>query len=183
MKFLKRNANVIFICLLEALIGILLLFDPIAFTSAIIIACGVVLLLTGLVATLDYFRTDAVEAALKRGLAKGLTMLLAGGFCVLQPGWFLAAFPLLTILYGVIILLAGLSKVQWAVDALRLHTGRWILPAVSAVISIVCALVIFYNPFATTVALWKFTGITLIVEAALDVVVLFLGRGTAEYEG
>ena len=41
MKFLKRNANVILICLFEVLIGILLLVDPIGFTSAIIIAFGV----------------------------------------------------------------------------------------------------------------------------------------------
>ncbi len=178
MKFLKRNANVILICLFEVLIGILLLVDPIGFTSAIIIAFGVALLIAGLVATIGYFRTDAVEAALRRTLAKGLALLLAGAFCVLQPAWFIATFPLLTILYGVIILLAGLSKAQWAIDALRLKTGRWFLPAISAVVSISCAFVILANPFASTLVLWMFTGISLIVEAALDVVVLFFSKSS-----
>lgn len=179
MKHLKRNGNVILICLFEALIGVLLLVDPIGFTSAIIIVFGVALLMAGLAAVIGYFRADAAEAALSRALAKGLAMLLAGAFCVLRPAWFIATFPLLTMLYGVMILLAGLGKVQWAVDALRLKTGRWFLPALSAVVSIICALVILANPFASTLVLWMFTGISLIVEAALDVAVLLFTRISA----
>ena len=176
MKFLTRNANVILLCLFEALIGILLLVDPIGFTSAIIIAIGAALAVVGLICTISYFRTDAVEAALKGTLVKGLAMLLAGGFCVLQPTWFIATFPLLTIIYGVAILLAGLGKVQWAVDALRLKTGRWLLPAISAVVSIGCACVILSDPFGSTIVLWMFTGISLIAAAVLDVIVMFFGR-------
>lgn len=180
MKLLKHHGNAILLCLLEALIGILLLVNPVGFTSAIIIVFGVALLIAGLTATIGYFRTDAVEAALRRTLTKGLAMLLVGVFCVLKPAWFIATFPLLTILYGVIILLAGLGKVQWTLDALRLKTGRWFLPAISAVVSIGCAFVILGNPFASTLALWMFTGISLIVEAALDVVVLlFAGISAA----
>ena len=182
MKFLKRNTNVILLCLLEALIGILLLFDPIGFASAIMIAFGAALLIAGLVAVIGYFRTDAVEAALGRTLTRGLVMLLAGAFCVLQPAWFIAAFPLLTILYGVVVLLAGLRKVQWTVDALRLKTGRWFLPAISAAVSIICAFVILANPFVSTLILWQFTGISLIVEAVLDVLVLFFNKSNVTTE-
>ena len=185
MKFLKRNANVILLCLFEALIGVLLVVDPIGFTSGIIIAFGVAMLIAGLICTIAYFRTDAVEAALRGTLVKGLAMLLAGAFCMLRPTWFIATFQLLTILYGVVILIAGLCKVQWTIDALRLKIGRWFLPAISAFISIICAFVILSNPFESTLALWMFTGISLIVEAGLDVIVLFFGRSrmSDEYIG
>lgn len=178
MNFLKRKTNVILLCLFEALIGILLLFDPIGFASAIMIAFGVALLIAGLVAVIGYFRTDAVEAALGRALTRGLVMLLAGAFCVLRPAWFIVTFSLLTILYGVIVLLAGLSKAQWAVDALRLKTGRWFLPAISAAVSIICAFVILANPFVSTLVLWQFTGISLIVEAVLDALVLLFSKSS-----
>ena len=180
MKFLKRNSSVILLCLLEALIGLLLVIDPIGFTSGIIVAFGIGLMVAGLICIVGYFHSDPMEAALRGTLVKGLAMLLAGAFCVLKPTWFIATFPLLTILYGVIILFAGLSKVQWAIDALRLKTGRWFLPAISAVVSIICAFVVLANPFASTLVLWMFTGISLIVEAALDVVVLLFGRRMAE---
>ena len=54
-----------------------------------------------------------------------------------------------------------------------------------AAISILFALLIFMNPFGTTVALWTFTAITLIVEAVLDVVyfILTVRRGKEERAG
>lgn len=177
MNFLKRNVNVILLCLFEALIGVLLVVDPVGFTSGIIIAFGIALLAAGLICTIGYFRTDAVEAALKGALVKGLAMLLGGAFCVLQPTWIIATFSLLTIFYGVVILFAGLCKVQWTIDALRLKIGRWFLPAISAVVSIICGFVVLSDPFTSTLVLWMFTGISLIVEAVLDIVVLFFGRG------
>lgn len=64
MKFLKHNANVIHLCLFEALIGVLLVVDPIGFTSGIIIAFGIGLLFAGLICVIGYFRSNPIEAAL-----------------------------------------------------------------------------------------------------------------------
>lgn len=176
MKFLKNNANVILLCLFEAFIGILLLVNPVEFTSAIIIAFGIAMAAAGLICIIGYFRTSAEEAALSGMLVKGLAMMIAGIFCMSQPKLLIAAFPLVTILYGIVILFAGLCKVQWTVDALRLKIGRWFLPALSALVSVVCSCVILSNPFVSTLALWMFVGISLIVEAVLDVVVLIFSR-------
>ncbi len=176
MDFLKRNASTIIVCVFEVLVGILLLIDPATFTSGIIIAVGVGLVIAGVIEIVDYFRTSAVEAALKKTLVKGLAMLLVGIFCVMRPSWLVSTFPLLTILYGIFILFLGLSKVQWTVDALRLKTGRWFLHAISALVSIIFAIVILQSPFESTYALWLFTGIALIVEAVIDIVMLFFNN-------
>ena len=177
MKSLNRStANVILISVLEILIGILLLINPIGFTSGIVIALGIGLAVEGVISIVEYFRTNAVEAALRGSLAKGLALLAAGIFCVLRPGWLIATFPLLTIVYGVAILFVGMYKVQWTVDALRMKTRRWFLPAISAAVSILCAVVILSNPFASTVAPWMFVAISLIVEAVLDLIVLLFSK-------
>lgn len=176
MKFLKRNFNVILVCLLEVIVGILLLVNPMGFTSVIIVVFGVLLLLEGLCSVIGYFRTPPVEASLRGGLMKGLAMLLAGGFLVLKPKWLIQTIPVLTILYGIAILLGGLYKVQWFADALRMKTGRWFVHALNAVVSLICAFVILANPFASTVVLWMFIGISLIVEAVLDVIGMFFSK-------
>lgn len=176
MRFLKQNLGGILLCVFEILVGVLLLINPVAFTSGIIIAFGVVLIVMGIAHVVSYFRKDAAEAVLGRDLVNGLICLLIGIFCAFKSHWFVATFPVLAILYGVGTLLAGLGKVQWTVDMLRLKKGRWYLAALSAVVSIVCACVILANPFTTTVVLWIFTGISLIVEAVLDAVGLFLNR-------
>lgn len=64
MKFLKNNIGSIVSCLMEILVGILLLINPVGFTSGIIIGAGFVLLVTGLISVIKYFRTEP-EAAEK----------------------------------------------------------------------------------------------------------------------
>ncbi len=183
MKILKQNGNTIILCIIEALAGILLLINPMHFTAGIIIAAGVALMVDGLLNVIRYFRSSPEEAAASRLLMRGLVALLAGGFCAFNPGWFVAAFPVIAILYGITILIVGLGKVQNTMDMIRMKNPKWWWGAISAVISIVCALVIISNPFSSTVVLWWFAGISLIVEAVFDLVTLIMSRkidGSAE---
>ena len=87
---------------------------------------------------------------------------------------FIVTFPALTIIYGVVVFLTGLGKVQLTADMLRRKSKKWFLAIISAVISIACAAVILNNPFTSTAVLWMFTGITLIVESVIDLVTLII---------
>lgn len=167
---MKRIIGGLIPCLFEILVGILLLVRPVGFTSGIIIAAGIVSLVVGLYNVVKYFRTDAETAAMGQLLVKGLVALLGGIFCIANTNWLIATFPALTIIYGVVILITGFGKVQKTVDLIRAKNRRWFLGAISAIISIVCAVVILNNPFTSTAVLWMFTGITLIIEAVFDAV-------------
>lgn len=185
MKAIKENAGSLFLSLAEIAVGILLLVNPVGFTAGIIIAAGVLLLALGLRMIVHYFTTNPGLAQQEQSLARGLALAALGSFCVLQTKWVIAAFPVLTVLYGAVLLLTGLYKTQTAIDMLRLHRANWGWAALSAALSILFALLIFMNPFGTTVALWTFTAITLIVEAVLDIVyfVLTIRRGKEERAG
>ncbi|MCM1164757.1 MAG: DUF308 domain-containing protein [Lachnospiraceae bacterium] len=176
MKLLKQNGGTVILCVAELVIGVLLLINPVGFTSWIIRLVGIALLVNGLISVIRYFGTEAAEAARQRLLMQGLILLLGGGFCVIDPNWLIAVFPVIALLYGVAILVAGLGKVQMTVDMIRLKVNKWFLSAISALVSIACAAVIITNPFASTVALWMFAGISLIAEAIFDVVVLIVTR-------
>lgn len=180
MKSLKENVNGIALCLFELIVGVLLLINPISFTAGIIMVTGVILIILGLIDVVRYFRTSADEAVLGQTLARGLLSLLVGCFCVWKTEWFIATFPVLTILYGVLILVAGISKIQLTVDMLRRKNKKWFWAAISAVISIVCAIVILQGPFTSTAVLWMFTGASLIVEGVLDIVTMIVGKKTSE---
>ena len=156
MSFIKRNANVIFLFLIELAAGILLLIDPVRFASGIIIAIGIFFLVVGIIYAVRYFMTEAIEAAKNQLLTKGLVSLLFGWFCTFHSGWFIATFPILTILYGIFVLLVGLGKIQMTVDLIRARNKRWLLAGISAAISVICAVVIVNNPFAATEALWLY---------------------------
>lgn len=160
----------------ELVVGALLLFRPAAFTKGILIALGLALALGGAASVWRYFRSAPIEAARSQGLARGLGMLAVGLFCVFNSGWFLAAFPLLTMLYGVIMLFSGLYKTQRAVDILRLRMGGALWFGLSAATTLLFALVILLNPFATVSAMWIFIGCMLIGEAVLDAAALVRNR-------
>ncbi len=174
MKALKQNGNAIVLCLIEALAGILLLVNPVGFTAGIITAVGIALMIGGLINVIKYFKSSPAEAAAGLLLVRGLVSLLAGGFCTFNPGWFIVTFPVIAILYGVAVLIGGLGKIQLAIDMLRFKNSKWWWGAISAVISIICAFVIIGNPFSSTVALWWFAGISLIIEAVFDVITLII---------
>lgn len=180
MKSKKNNYNGIILSLFEIIIGILLLIDPIGFTTGIITAAGIALLVIGVICSIKYFRTEAAEAATGQYLLKGLAALLAGAFCVLKADWLIVTFPALTILYGIVVLVTGLSKIQQTVDMLRRKSKKWLWALGSAVVATVCGLIILSSPFSSTAVLWMFTGITLIVEAALDIVTWFFSRKEAK---
>lgn len=177
MKTLVKKTGGILYSLLQAIVGILLLIDPMGLTSGILVTFGVVLTVMGVVSIVNYFRTPIETASNEQYLMKGLLSALVGCFCIFCTEWLVATLPLLSIIYGVIMLLAGLTKVQLTFDALRKKEGKWFLGLISAAISIVCAVVVLANPFTTTAVLWVFTGVTMIVDAVFDVfAVLFGGK-------
>lgn len=167
---MKERLTIIFLSIVEILVGILLLADPVGLTKWIVIVLGVVLILAGIISVVQYFRTPAGEAAIKKSLALGILSILFGLWCVTKNEWFTALFPLLTTLYGVAILVSGVTKIQWTADMLRLKTGRWGWMALSAAVTVICGGIILAHPFSSTVALWIFIGITMIVEAVIDIV-------------
>lgn len=170
----KMGKLVLALC--ELAIGVMLLIDPNGFTSGIITAVGVALLVAGVCHILGYFRKTPGMAVLERGLARGLLEAAAGLFCVLKSSWFFGLFPVLTVLYGIGILVSGVVKLQWAVDMLRLKARRWVWAAVSAAVTLVCAVVILCDPFATAAVLWMFIAVTLIVEAVVDALAAIFAR-------
>lgn len=183
MKSIKNNFGGIALCLLEILVGTLLLINPVGFTSGIIMGAGAVLILVGLVCIMKYFRAEPEEAAKSQNLLKGLIALLAGVFCAFRSEWFVVTFPVITLIYGIVILITGLGKIQWTVDTLRQKKPKWFLCALSALVSTSCGLVIIAAPFTTTAVLWMFTGISLIADACLDIVALiFTNKKTAVSE-
>ena len=165
---LKRNLGSVAMSLAEIVIGILLLVNPVAFTSGIIVAFGIVLMITGIGTTIKYFRAEPEEAAVGQVLMKGLLELLGGAFCAFNSHWFIATFPVLTLVYGVVILVTGITKLQWTVDIIRMKRSKWLWMAVSAAISILCGITVIMSPFSTTAVLWMFIGISLIVDAVFD---------------
>ncbi len=174
MNKLKEKAPGVIGALCELAVGILLLVDPLTFTQWIIEAVGVVLIVVGAINVVNYFRSSPQTGILERRLSIGILSLAGGIFCVVNPQWFAATFPALAVIYGIGTLVTGVMKVESAVNMLRLKMRNWWICAISAVVTVACTLIIITNPLSTTAVLWIFVAISLIVEAIIDFITVFL---------
>lgn len=170
MKKVGSLLTKIIIAVCEAACGVLLLIKPLGFTSSIIIGAGVVLAVSGVLGIISYFRASPQDAVKQQNLAKGLLGIIAGVFLALNYELVIATFPILSILYGVAMLIVGVVKLQWTVDFLRIKQGNWWFTGISALLTILFSVIIICNPFTTTAAVWMFVGITLICSAVIDII-------------
>ena len=92
-KFLTSKIGNILLCIAEIIVGVLLLVNPDAVTSAFIIGAGAVMILTGIVFCTLYFVGEAEKMVIKQLLFKGLLLIILGVLCVTQYGVLLAALP------------------------------------------------------------------------------------------
>ena len=172
--FFRRYLRDIITALFLIVVGILLLINPVAFAMGLVKLAGVFLVVLGALRIVRYFRTDPETAAKGQDFFIGLIAILGGLFCIFFTGWFLSAFTTLAVIYGLLQLLLGFSKVQRTVDFLRMDLSLWYLPACSALIYLVFGFIIVLNPEMTLINVWVFTGVTMIVEGIITAVCLFL---------
>lgn len=172
--FFRGRMGSVVLCVAEIIVGVLLLINPVGFTSGIIIGAGWVMAALGGAGVIRYFLMKPEEGAKAQLLFRGLLLVLAGVLCITQSRWFIAAFPLLTVLYAGWLLVLAAMKVQRMADMLRLKAGRWYMPAISAGMAVVLAAIILWNPFGAVNAVWILVGISLIAEAVVELVAAIL---------
>ena len=163
----------------ELVIGILIFVDFAKFTSSIILVLGIILCVLALRCLFLYFRADAKTAVLGNQFLFGTLLLTAGVYCAVWSDNFTQTVPVLSI-YGMGILLTGMIKLQETMNKLRLKYERWYISGISALLALVFSGIILWNPFSDESALWIFIGITLVVEALLDLCSVLFSRAVEE---
>ena len=173
-KFLTSKIGNILLCIAEIVIGVLLLINPAAVASTVIIGAGIVSIVCGAVFCILYFVGEAEAMVIKQLLFKGLLLIIIGILCVTQYGALMKALPFVTWIYGIAMLILAAYKVQCTVDILRLSGIRWYFPAISAAIALVLALFILLNPATTLEIVGAVMGVSIIIEAALEIATIIL---------
>lgn len=173
-QFVRTKRGSICACVLEIAVGVLLLIDPVGFTSAIIIGAGILMALAGVVHIIRYFTIAPEIAAQQQMLFKGLLMGMGGAACIMKHDWFLTAFPLLTVLYAIAMLILAAARLQKMADMRRMHLSTWYMPGIAAGLAAAMAIIILVNPFGAVNVVWTFVGISLIAEAVVEIVTVAL---------
>lgn len=173
MKHFGWKATSFAAVLLYALFGILMLLWPtflLRFTNYILatVLCAVAVSLI-----VHYFRVTVTLGAPGFSLALGLLLLLIGVVLFVKPNLLQNLLPFI---WGLALVIGGFGKVQMSADLKRVGDSKWWTIMLGAVISLVLGVLCILQPGTIATMLTMFIGISLLAEAALDLIAMLIMR-------
>ncbi|MBR5376318.1 MAG: DUF308 domain-containing protein [Lachnospiraceae bacterium] len=168
MDFLKSTAKrEILFSALYLLLGIYFVLFPGAAFVTIGRVFAIVLLMVGVVNICSYFSEKNFIGVQKNGLAYGLIMAILAVYFLIRPSFIST---LVGFIIGFLIIIAGITQLQNAIDLLHFKEKNWPFMLISAGILVILGLIALINPFSTDRTLIFVTGIFIIISAAVKLV-------------
>lgn len=174
MKLIKENPQTILMVLFEIAVGSLLLINPDGFTRAILVSFGVIMLIIGIVNLIKYVSKKKSSLFPVLRLIAGIVSIIVGAIFTFGTSMIMGIFTLIAIVYGIILIVSGVMKMQDFFQAKKYEPYVPIVILFSAIASVVLGLIIIINPFEMAMLAFRFMGISLIVEAVIDILTLVL---------
>ena len=147
------------------LIGLVLLIWPDIATSLLFSVIGAVCIIIGMVYVVRYFMLEARISITSFDLSLGLVWIIGGVLVIVFKGLLISLLP---ILFGLVILIGGVVKIQSTLSFRRMNAARWYIELICAAVSIAFGVVILLNPFSTALLLMRVIGAGLVVEGVMD---------------
>lgn len=146
-------------------IGMMLLIMPQTSLLWICYAFGAVVLITGIACLIQYARI--------RGTGFTAPFMLVGGVITAGLGVFTLAKPqvvasFLPIVFGIFIVVDGLSRIGSAIDLAKRKGQKWWVLLLLSIISVALGILLVLHPFGAAVSVVMVCGILLIVEGAMN---------------
>ena len=163
LRYIKSEMMLLSIAYI--IIGMMLLIMPQTSLLWICYAFGAVVLVTGIVCLIQYARI--------RGTGFTAPFMLVGGVITAGLGTFTLAKPqvvasFLPVVFGIFILVDGLSRVGTAIDLAKRKGQKWWMLLLLSVVSVALGALLVLHPFDAAVSVVMVCGILLIVEGALN---------------
>lgn len=147
------------------LLGLLFILTPQTSADVICYVAGILLLASGIAAVISYLASGRLFGSY--ALVSGIVLLVCGVFCLLRPEIIQG---LLTVLFGVFLVIDGMMTLQDGVDCARARLAGWWVPALLSAVTIALGCVVLFGKFDSIMLL---AGISLIVDGVFDLIVTF----------
>ena len=184
MNTFKRLIPMIILLVFEIVFGVLLIINGEKVTEVIFLIFGILMLAGGvftLIRTLVVGRNQPGGAS-GVALAMAVLMIAVGGFFAAASGSVVSVMGAVTLVIGIIMAFTGVVKLAGYIT-IKKQTPISALAIVGAIVTIILGIVIAFNPFAATEAMWIINGVIIIVSAVFDIISLIVyGKSLSEYE-
>ena len=123
------------------LLGLLFILTPQASADVICYVAGILLLASGVAAVISYLASGRLFGSY--ALVSGIVLLVCGVCCLLRPEIIQG---LLTVLFGVFLVIDGMMTLQDGVDCARARLAGWWVPALLGAVTIALGCVVRKRP-------------------------------------
>ncbi len=168
MKSFYKSSLVTSIILL--VIGLLLFFKSQEAIIGLSYIIGTILVVLGIVAIIMFFKESSEDIKNDLNIVYGIVSLILGILVIVNPN---AIAKLIPFIVGIIILINSAIKITYALEAKEDGNDVWKSSLIMALISLLCGIIILFNPFETSVVVFKIIGAFTIIYSVLDIIYMF----------
>ena len=168
MKSFYKSSLVTSIILL--VIGLLLFFKSQEAIIGLSYIIGTILVVLGIVAIIMFFKESSEDIKNDLNIVYGIVSLILGILVIVNPN---AIAKLIPFIVGIIILINSAIKITYALEAKEDGNDIWKSSLIMALISLLCGIIILFNPFETSVVVFKIIGAFTIIYSVLDIIYMF----------
>ncbi len=161
----KIKWNSLITALLCLAIGVVLLVWPDISSKVFCMALAVVLVFIGLFYTLAGLFSGESNLYYRGSLVAGILLLVIGVWILKDPEKILELVP---VLVGVVILIHGIINLKDALRLMRMRYDKWWIALVFALLTVIFAVLLIFNPFGTLQMLVRVLGVALIYDGLSD---------------
>lgn len=149
------------------LLGLLLFFKSGATLIAISYIIGAILIALGVIAILKFIKGESKDIFNSLNIVYGVISAIAGIFIITTPEMIGSIIP---IVVGIVIIFSSSMKLQQALLLKDLSKNYLISSLITAILCLICGVVILFNPFKSAVVVTKLIGLFITIYAVLDII-------------
>ena len=148
------------------ILGLLLFFKSAATLMSISYVIGGILIACGVLAILR-FVTQNTDVFNQLNIIYGIVCILGGIFFIKEPEIIGSLMP---VFLGITIIVSSSLKIQQALILRSFKSSYWLGSLITALLALICGVILLFNPFTGAVVITKVIGLFLIIYAILDII-------------
>ena len=163
-KFLKSS---IISAIGLAILGILLVFESELTIVSISYVIGAILVAIGTIAILNFVNDMKKNVKNELNIVYGIGMVVLGIIVISNPKGVASIIPFIL---GVLIIINSAAKLQYSLELKKDNNKLWNSTMIMALITLLCGLLLVFNPFSGAEFITKVVGVLLFIYAITDIV-------------
>ena len=148
-------------------LGILLIFQSEITIISISYIIGALLIAIGVIGLVKYLKSINNKERNELDIIYGIVTIILGIMIITNPQAIAGIIPFII---GIIIIVASSLKLQYSMDLKKNKNDLWKSTMILSIISILCGILLIFNPFKGAVFITKVIGSLIIIYSILDIV-------------